>query len=220
MKLISESVEHVKYITEAVEGGKKNFFIEGIFMQGGIANRNRRIYPKDTLVNEAKRYAKELVETKRAYGELGHPIGPTINLDRVSHRIVELKQIGESGDIYGKAQLLDTPMGNIARGIIESGGVLGVSTRGMGSIKEGKDGLKEVQNDFFLATAADIVADPSAPDAFVNGIMESVEWVYGKNGQLEKHVVEAHDEIEKAVVSRSLDEAMKITIFENFINSL
>jgi len=220
MKLILEDIEDVKYITEKREDGKKNLYIEGIFMQGGIKNRNGRIYPVDVLVNEANRYAKSLVEAKRAYGELGHPNGPTINLDRVSHRIVELRQVDTSGNIYGKAQILDTPMGNIARGIIESGGSLGVSSRGMGSIKE-SNGIKEVQSDFFLATAADIVADPSAPDAFVQGIMEGVDWVWD-NGILKAHQIAAQAKIEinEASSSKVLTGDRKLEIFEAFLTRL
>lgn len=220
MKLILEDIEDVKYITEKREDGKKNLYIEGIFMQGGIKNRNGRIYPVDVLVNEANRYTKSLVEAKRAYGELGHPNGPSINLDRVSHRIVELKQVDNTGNIYGKAQILDTPMGNIARGIIESGGSLGVSSRGMGTIKE-SGGIKEVQSDFFLATAADIVADPSAPDAFVQGIMEGVEWVWD-NGLLKAQQLAEQSvrEIEVAVESRSLTSDRKLEIFEAFLNRM
>lgn len=220
MKLITEVVEDVKYITETKEDGKKNLFIEGIFMQGGIKNRNGRMYPIDVLMNETVRYTKELVEKARAYGELGHPLGPTINPDRISHRIVELRQIDNTGNVYGKAQVLDTPMGNIARGIIESGGSLGVSSRGMGSIKE-SGGIPTVQNDFFLATAGDIVVDPSAPDAFVNGIMESVVWFWD-NGILKASQVaeETKHKIEKAVVSRELNENIKLQLFNDFIDKL
>jgi hypothetical protein len=221
MKLIVETVEDVKYITEAGENGKKNLYIEGTFMQGGILNRNGRMYPIETLVNEAERYNQAYVVGKRAYGELGHPAGPSINLDRVSHRIVELKRIGSSGDIYGKAQILDTPMGQIARGIIESGGALGVSSRGMGTIKDNREGIKEVQNDFHLSTAADIVADPSAPDAFVRGIMEGMEWAWD-NGMLKasRLAETARNEIETAVSTRSLDETTALSIFEKWLRSL
>ena len=220
MKLILEDIDEVKYITEKREDGKKNLYIEGIFMQGGIQNRNGRMYPVDVLVAETTRYSKKLVESKRAYGELGHPNGPTINLDRVSHRIVELRQIDKSGDIYGKAMIMDTPMGNIARGIIESGGQLGVSSRGMGSIKE-NNGIMEVQKDFFLATAADIVADPSAPDAFVQGIMEGVEWVWD-NGILKASQIaeQTRREIDSASASRALTGDRKLEIFEAFLNRL
>lgn len=220
MKLILEDIEDVKYITEKREDGKKNLYIEGIFMQGGVKNRNGRIYPVDVLVSEANRYAKALVEAKRAYGELGHPSGPSINLDRVSHRIVELRQIDNTGNIYGKAQILDTPMGNIARGIIESGGSLGVSSRGMGSIKE-NNGIMEVQKDFYLATAADIVADPSAPDAFVQGIMEGVEWAWD-NGILKASQIseQARREINDASASKELTGEKKLEIFEAFLARL
>lgn len=220
MKLICENVDDVKYLVEKTEDGKKNFYIEGVFMQGGLKNKNNRFYPCEILFKEAARYTKELVEKGRGYGELGHPSGPSINLDRVSHRIVELRRIDNTGNIYGKAQLLNTPMGNIARGIIESGGSLGVSSRGMGSIKENSDGVHEVQEDFFLATAADIVADPSAPDAFVRGIMEGVEWVWD-NGILKASYMEnMKKEINKAVVSRELTEDKKLQVFEKFLQMM
>lgn len=220
MKLITEQIEDVKYITEKREDGKKNFYIEGIFMQGGIKNRNGRMYPVDVLVAESNRYAQALVAKGRAYGELGHPNGPSINLDRVSHRIVELKQVDNTGNIYGKAMITDTPMGQIARGIIESGGQLGVSSRGMGSIKESKEGIMEVQKDFFLATAADIVADPSAPDAFVQGIMEGVEWVWD-NGLLKaQKLEEAKRQINAAAASKSLSEEKKLEIFEKMLGRM
>jgi hypothetical protein len=176
MKLICEQMENVRYVTEAKESGKKDYFIEGIFMQGNIQNRNGRMYPVSILQKEAERYMKESVQQNRAYGELGHPQGPSINLDRVSHMIKELRQDGNN--FYGRAKIMDTPMGNIVKNLMDEGASLGVSTRGMGSIKENKQGFMEVQDDFHLATAADIVADPSAPDAFVNGIMEGVEWVW------------------------------------------
>ncbi len=220
MKLICEDIDEVKYITEKREDGKKNLYIEGVFMQGGIKNRNGRMYPVDVLVNEMTRYNKALVESSRAYGELGHPNGPSINLDRVSHRIVELRQMDNTGNIYGKAMIMDTPMGNIARGIIESGGQLGVSSRGMGSIKE-NNGIMEVQKDFFLATAADIVADPSAPDAFVQGIMEGVEWVWD-NGILKAQQIaeEQRRRIDSLASSRQLTAEKKLEIFEAFITRL
>jgi len=218
MTLITEQIEDVKYITEKREDGKTNFYIEGIFMQGGIKNRNGRMYPVDVLVAEANRYSQELVAKGRAYGELGHPNGPSINLDRVSHRIVELRQIDDSGNIYGKALVMEEGMGKIARGIIDMGGSLGVSSRGMGSIKEGKDGIMEVQKDFYLATAADIVADPSAPDAFVQGIMEGVEWVWDNGILKAQKLEEAKKEINNAAASKTLDEAKKIEIFEKMLN--
>jgi hypothetical protein len=220
MKLITEQIEDVKYITEKREDGKKNFYIEGIFMQGGIKNRNGRMYPVDTLVAETNRYAQELVAKGRAYGELGHPNGPSINLDRVSHRIVELKQVDSTGNIYGKALVMDEGMGKIARGIIDMGGTLGVSSRGMGSIKEGKDGIMEVQKDFYLATAADIVADPSAPDAFVQGIMEGVEWVWDNGILKAQKLEEAKRQIDAASASKSLSEEKKLEIFEKMLGRM
>lgn len=214
MKLITELTEDVKVVTEAREDGKKNMYIEGIFLQGGIKNRNGRMYPVETLAKEVERYNENYVKSGRALGELGHPDGPQINLDRVSHVITSLHQEGQNW--IGKAKLTDTPMGNTARGLIESGVKLGVSSRGMGSIKLNKEGINEVQDDFHLATAADIVADPSAPDAFVNGIMEGVEWCWEGN-MLVAH--KAKMQVESAVRSRELDER-KFQIFENFLNKI
>lgn len=216
MKLITELVEEVNCITEVREDGKKNLYIEGIFLQGGIKNRNGRMYPVETLAKEVARYNENYVKSGRALGELGHPDGPSINLDRVSHVITELRQDGTSGNFIGKARLTDTPMGNIARGLIESGVRLGVSSRGMGSLKQNNEGVNEVQDDFHLATAADIVADPSAPDAFVNGIMEGVEWIW-ENNVLVAH--KARGAIERASSSRSLEE-QKVQIFEKFLNKI
>lgn len=214
MKLITELTEEVNVVTEAREDGKKNMYIEGIFLQGGIKNRNGRMYPVETLAKEVERYNESYVKSGRALGELGHPDGPQINLDRVSHVITSLRQEGMNW--IGKAKLTDTPMGNTARGLIESGVKLGVSSRGMGSIKLNKEGINEVQDDFHLATAADIVADPSAPDAFVNGIMEGVEWCWEGN-MLVAH--KAKMQVESAVRSRELDER-KFQIFENFLNKI
>lgn len=214
MKLITELNESIKYVTETKESGKKSLYIEGVFLQSEIKNRNGRMYPKHVLEREVNRYNEQFVQKGRAFGELGHPDGPQINLDRISHIIESLKQDGSNW--VGRAKITDTPMGNIARGIIESGGQLGVSTRGMGSIKLNKEGVNEVQDDFHLATAADIVADPSAPDAFVNGIMEGVEWIW-ENNMLIAHRAQA--QVEQAVRSRDL-ETEKFKIFENFINSL
>lgn len=214
MKLITELNESIKYVTETKESGKKTLYIEGVFLQSEIKNRNGRVYPKHVLEREVNRYNEQFVQKGRAFGELGHPDGPQINLDRISHIIESLKQDGTNW--VGRAKITDTPMGNIARGIIESGGQLGVSTRGMGSIKLNKEGVNEVQDDFHLATAADIVADPSAPDAFVNGIMEGVEWIW-ENNMLIAH--RAQLQVEQAVRSRDL-ETQKLKIFENFINSL
>jgi len=214
MKLITELTEDVTVVTEAREDGKKNMYIEGIFLQGGIKNRNGRMYPVETLAKEVERYNESYVKSGRALGELGHPDGPQINLDRVSHVITSLRQEGQNW--IGKAKLTDTPMGNTAKGLIESGVRLGVSSRGMGSLRLNKEGINEVQNDFHLATAADIVADPSAPDAFVNGIMEGVEWIW-ENSMLVAH--KSKMQIESAVRSRDLQER-KLQIFENFLNQI
>lgn len=220
MKLITEVFEDLKTITEAREDGKKNVYIEGVFLQGGIKNRNGRMYPVETLAKEVDRYNESYVKSGRALGELGHPEGPQINLDRVSHLITNLRQ--EGNNFIGKAKLMDTPFGNIAKGLVGEGVKLGVSSRGMGSLKLNKEGINEVQDDFYLATAADIVADPSAPDAFVNGIMEGVEWIWENDLLIAKkaHVVEQTTAtIEKAVSSREL-EAKKFKIFENFLNEI
>jgi hypothetical protein len=219
MKLICEVLDEVKLITEEKEDGKKDFFIEGIFMQADLKNRNGRIYPMPVMEKEVNRYVKEYVDTMRAFGELGHPEGPQINLDRVSHMITELKRDGSN--IIGRAKILETPMGNIARNIMQGGGAVGVSSRGLGSLKE-KNGIMEVQDDFTLATAADIVADPSAPGAFVSGIMEGVEWVWD-NGLLKAQQIELYkEEIEKAAAKpnkRALEEAMLRT-WTDFLSKL
>ena len=175
MKLITEEVSNVKFITEG-KGANRKMYIEGVFLQGGIKNRNGRVYPVDTLSREVGRYSESFIKKGRALGELGHPDGPTVNLDRVSHKIVSLQQ--EGNNFKGKAQILSTPMGKIAASLIGEGVTLGVSSRGVGSLREDRTGIKYVGEDFQLATAADIVADPSAPDAFVNGIMEGKEWVW------------------------------------------
>jgi hypothetical protein len=214
MKLITELNESIKYVTETKESGKKTMYIEGVFLQSEIKNRNGRMYPKHVLEREVNRYNEQFVSKGRAFGELGHPDGPQINLDRISHIIESLKQDGSN--FIGRAKITDTPMGNIARGIIESGGQLGVSTRGMGSLKLNREGVNEVQDDFHLATAADIVADPSAPDAFVNGIMEGVEWIWENNMLIAQRTKGL---VEQAVRSRDL-ETKKLSIFENFIKSL
>jgi len=214
MKLITELNESIKYVTETKESGKKTMYIEGVFLQSEIKNRNGRVYPKHVLEREVNRYNDQFVSKGRAFGELGHPDGPQINLDRISHIIESLKQDGSN--FIGRAKITDTPMGNIARGIIESGGQLGVSTRGMGSLKLNREGVNEVQDDFHLATAADIVADPSAPDAFVNGIMEGVEWIWENNMLIAQHTKGL---VEQAVRSRDL-ETKKLSIFENFIKTL
>lgn len=214
MKLITEVNEDVKLVTEAKEDGRKSHFIEGVFMMGNIQNRNGRFYPVEVLENAVGKYQKTYIENKRSFGELGHPDGPSINLDRVSHLIEKLNR---NGDNYmGRAKILDTPMGNIVVGILEGGGKIGVSTRGLGSLEETNKGYKLVKDDFFLSTAADIVADPSAPDAFVNGIMEGLDWAW-KGDQLIAE--KARTAVEKAVSSREL-EARKLIIFERFIRSV
>jgi Prohead core protein serine protease len=217
MKLIAEQIVDVEYISEARENGEKEHFIRGIFLQAEQKNRNGRIYRKPILEKELERYIRENVNSNRAYGELGHPQGPSINLDRVSHMITELKWSGN--DVYGKAKITETPMGNIVKGLLKSGANLGVSSRGMGSLVE-KNGIMEVQDDFHLATAADIVADPSAPNAFVEGIMENVDWIYDqKNGIW---VQETAEKIKTQLKKMKMDEIEnnKFAVFENFINSI
>ena len=218
LKLICEVNEDINYITEEKDdSGKKSYFIEGVFMQGDIKNRNGRVYPASTLATEVARYNKEYVNKKRAYGELGHPQGPTINLERVSHMITELKQDGSN--FMGKAKIMtETPYGAIVKSLMDEGAQLGVSSRGMGSLKAGKAGAQEVQKDFYLATAADIVADPSAPDAFVNGIMESKEWVWENGVIREATIADYETEIKKA--SKSELESVKLKVLENFLSKL
>jgi hypothetical protein len=216
MILIKELNEDLKYIVEEnSETGKKSLFIEGIFLQSNLQNRNGRVYPKEIMSNEVNRYVREHVDTKRAYGELGHPEGPNINLDRVSHMITSLKEDGDNW--VGRAKLLDTPMGKIAKELIGEGAGLGVSSRGLGTLKE-RNGINEVQNDFMLATAADIVADPSAPDAYVSGIMENREWVFVKGIWQEQEIEETQNFIRKAS-SKDLAEA-KIQAFQTFLDRL
>lgn len=214
MKLITEVNEDVKLVVEGKEGEKKSHFIEGVFMMGNIQNRNGRFYPTEVLENAVNKYTKTYIDNKRAFGELGHPDGPAINLDRVSHLIEKLERNGNN--YMGRAKILDTPMGNIVIGILEGGGKIGVSTRGLGSLEETNKGYKLVKDDFFLSTAADIVADPSAPDAFVNGIMEGLDWAW-KGDQLIAE--KARTAVEKAVSSREL-ESRKLRIFERFLHSL
>jgi len=216
MKLIKEVTEEIKYISELnEETGKKSHFIEGVFLQSNLKNRNGRMYPKEVMQKEVARYTKESIEKKRAYGELGHPEGPTVNLDRVSHMIVGLK---EDGDNYiGRAKILDTPMGRIVKELIDEGASLGVSSRGLGSLKE-RNGVNEVQEDFMLATAADIVADPSAPDAYVQGIMENKEWTF-VNGIWQEKELEESKEMIRAASTKEL-EAVKLQVFENFLTKL
>jgi len=224
MKLITEINESCEVITEAQEGGKKNYFIEGIFMQGDVKNRNGRIYPAGTLEKEMKRYQTEFIEPKRALGELGHPDGPTINGDRVSHLITDMRRDGS--DFYGKAKILGTPMGEIVKSLLDEGVKIGVSTRGLGSVRE-KNGVMEVQNDFHLATV-DIVTDPSAPNAFVNGIMENREYYYDiasatwRPQQVAEVIEEIVEEVEKKVnkVVRKIDEETATRMFDAFVRSL
>ena len=216
MKLIREEIETAKVTITEGKNGKKNHFIEGVFLQGEIKNRNGRMYPLATLQREAASYNQKYIEKGRALGELGHPDGPTINLDRVSHLITSLKQ--EGTNYVGKARLLDTPMGNIAKNLIDEGVKLGVSSRGLGTIRE-RDGVKVVMDDFMLATAADIVADPSAPDAFVEGIMEGKEWVWEGNTLRERIASETKNKIESLVTQKRLEEH-KLSLFNEFINSL
>ena len=219
MKLITETVQDIQYMTEAREEGGKSYFIEGPFLQTEVANRNGRVYRKETMDKEVQRYIKEYVNTKRAFGELGHPDGPSINLDRVSHMIVSLK--AEGNNYIGRAKIMtETPMGRIVKNLIDEGAQLGVSSRGMGSLKVNSEGVNEVQDDFYLATAADIVADPSAPDAFVNGIMEGVDWIYDpvKGTWLEEKLHNTRNNLRK--MSMSKIEEQRLTIMENYLTSL
>ena len=218
MKLIREEIESVKVITEATKSGKKNLYIEGVFLQGNIKNRNGRMYPMETLQREVGRYMKEHVNTGRALGELGHPDGPTVNLDRVSHKITSLKESGTN--FIGRAKILEsTPMGKIASSLLSEGVKLGVSSRGIGSLKPTKEGFNVVGEDFMLATAADIVADPSAPDAFVEGIMEGKEWIWEGNILREKKAEEIKSKIDTLAGQKALEEH-KLNLFDEFINSL
>ena len=241
MKLIREDIQDAEYLIEEKDG-KKSMFIEGIFLQGNLKNRNNRMYPVDILEREVSRYTESFVSKGRALGELGHPDGPTVNLDRVSHKIVDLHK--EGTNFVGKAKLLDTPMGIIAKSLLDEGVTLGVSSRGMGSLRETSEGYKVVGEDFMLATAADIVADPSAPDAFVNGIMEGVEWVWDagilkatkgiinpvteeviavaepkSEERVEQVLEETKATINKFVDQKILDEK-KLEIFQNFLSNL
>jgi len=216
MKLIRENIEEVKYITEASENGKKNLYITGPFLVYDKPNKNNRLYSKNTLANEVNRYNEEFVKTNRALGELGHPDTPSINLERVSHKIVSLEDNGEA--FIGKAMILETPYGNIVKNFIDSGVNLGVSSRGMGSLTQTKEGYNLVQDDFRLATAADIVADPSAPGAFVNGIMENKEWLFVDGRFVEADIDSAKKQIRQA--SRKDLERVALNLFENFIRKL
>ena len=216
MKLIREEIEKVEVITET-KNGKKTLYIQGPFLQTEQQNRNGRVYRRNVMEREVKRYTNEYVSKGRALGELGHPDGPTINLDRVSHKIVSLEQKGN--DFIGKAQILSTPMGKIAESLLKEGVCLGVSSRGIGSLRPTKEGYSEVGEDFMLATAADIVADPSAPDAFVQGIMEGKEWVWEGGILREQVATKTAKRINTLVDQRALDEH-KLGLFNDFLNSL
>ena len=216
MKLIREEIEKVEFIVES-NNGKKSLYIEGIFLQGNICNRNGRMYPMETLRREVARYNENHVLAGRALGELGHPDGPTVNLDRVCHKIVSLKESGSN--FIGKAKILNTPMGKIASSLIEEGVCLGVSSRGIGSLRPTKEGYQEVGEDFMLATAADIVADPSAPDAFVQGIMEGKEWVWDGGILREKYAEKTYKTINTLVDQKRLDEN-KLNLFNDFLANL
>ena len=214
MKLISEEIQNAEYLVED-NGGKKSYKIKGIFLQSDLKNRNGRVYPKEVLENEVARYNREFINKKRAFGELGHPDGPTVNLERVSHMITKLTPDGKN--FIGEAKIMDTPYGKIVKGLIDEGAQLGVSSRGMGSIIQ-RNGANYVKDDFYLATAADIVADPSAPDAFVEGIMESREWVW-ENGKLVERDIEAWKRQIREAKQRKLDE-IKLKVFESFLGKL
>jgi hypothetical protein len=214
MKLISEEVSNAEYLVEETNG-KKNYKIRGIFLQSNVKNRNGRVYPKEILEKEVNRYNREFINKKRAFGELGHPDGPTVNLERVSHMITKLAPDGNN--FIGEAKIMDTPYGKIVKGLIDEGAQLGVSSRGMGSLLQ-RNGANYVKDDFYLATAADIVADPSAPDAFVEGIMESREWVW-ENGVLVEKDIQAWKRQVREAKQRALEET-KLKVFESFLKKL
>ena len=216
MKLIREEIESVEFIVEQ-RNGKKSLYIEGVFLQGNIKNRNGRMYPMETLRREVSRYNENHVLAGRALGELGHPDGPTVNLYRVSHKIVSLRESGSN--FIGKAKILNTPMGKIASSLIDEGVKLGVSSRGIGSLRTTREGINVVGDDFMLATAADIVADPSAPDAFVEGIMEGKEWVWDGGILREKYAQRTYKTINTLVDNKKLDE-QKLNLFNDFLNNL
>jgi len=216
MKLIREEIESVEFLVEQ-KNGKKSMYIEGVFLQGNIKNRNGRMYPMETLRREVSRYNENHIQSGRALGELGHPEGPTVNLDRVSHKIVSLKESGSN--FIGKAKIMNTPMGNIAKNLIDEGVKLGVSSRGVGSLQQTKEGFAVVGEDFMLATAADIVADPSAPDAFVEGIMEGKEWVWDGGILREKFAAKTYKQINTLVDQKKLDE-QKLNLFSDFLSNL
>ncbi len=216
MKLIRETVEQVKYLTETAENGKKNLYIEGTFLVGDRVNRNNRMYKMDTLRNEVTRYNEEYIKTNRALGELGHPDTPSLNLERVSHKIVSLEEDGNT--FYGKALVLETPYGQIAKNLIENGVSLGVSSRALGSVIQTKEGYNLVQDDLRLATAADIVADPSAPGAFVEGIMENKEWMFIDGKFVEADFDYAKKQIKEA--SKKQIEEVALKLFESYLRKL
>jgi len=216
MKLFKELNENIEVLVEEVEG-EKSHYIKGVFLQSEVKNKNGRVYPKEILRNEVNRYVKEYVDKKRAFGELGHPDGPSINLERVSHMVTEMYEQGDN--FIGKAKIIDTPYGNIVKNLIDEGATLGVSSRGMGTLKE-IEGKKVVQNDFYLATAADIVADPSAPEAFVEGIMEGKEWVFENGVLVEKDVEKIRKELEQDVASKMKLEEARLHAWQKFIASL
>ena len=216
MKLIREEIENVEVIVEE-RGGKKNLYIEGVFLQGDIKNRNGRMYPANTLGREVARYNEAFVNKGRALGELGHPDGPTVNLDRVSHKITSLRQ--EGSNFIGRAKVLNTPMGTIAKNLLDEGVKLGVSSRGVGSVSTNNEGVNIVGEDFMLATAADIVADPSAPDAFVDGIMEGRDWIWDGGVLRQKFAEKTYKQINTLASSRELQEN-KIKLFQDFLGNL
>ena len=216
MKLIREEIESVEFLVEN-KNGKKSMYIEGVFLQADLKNRNGRVYPMETLRKEVTRYNENHIQSGRALGELGHPDGPTVNLDRVSHKIVSLRENGSN--FIGKAKILGTPMGKIASSLVEEGVKLGVSSRGVGSLQQTKEGYSVVGEDFMLATAADIVADPSAPDAFVSGIMEGKDWVWDGGILREKYARKTYKEINTLVDQKQLDEK-KLNLFNDFLSNL
>ena len=216
MKLITEEISNVQIITEG-KGANKKLYIEGVFLQGDLKNRNARVYPMETLSREVQRYNETFVSKGRALGELGHPDGPTVNLDRVSHKITSL--VREGSNFKGKAQILNTPMGKIASSLLDEGVMLGVSSRGVGSLREDRSGAKVVGEDFMLATAADIVADPSAPDAFVQGIMEGKEWVW-EGGILREKLAEQTKRRINTLVEQKVLEEHKLQLFQDFLANL
>ena len=215
LKLFSEQVENVEYITEEKDGGDKNYKIRGVFMQADVKNRNGRVYPMEVLEKEVAKYNKNFVNEKRAFGELGHPDGPTVNLERVSHMITKLYPDGKN--FMGEAKILGTPMGNIVKNLMDEGAKLGVSSRGMGSL-DSKNGANYVRDDFYLATAADIVADPSAPNAFVEGIMEGKEWVWNNGSLVEAHVAELKQKFD--VIQRRRNAKFEALEFAKFLKKL